>query len=79
MPASPGCSVRSSRSSWRRGSFFGSIRYWMLGRSKLATKWRALAQPQTRDDLARVCRVAVAVTAIRGTEGHRSCSTDRPR
>ena len=26
-----------------------------------------------------VCLVAVAVTAIRGTEGHRSCSTDSPR
>src|SRR3954463_10059067 len=40
MPASPGCSVRSRSRSWRLGSFFGAMRYWMLGRSKLATKWR---------------------------------------
>ena len=41
MPASPGCSVRSRSSSCLRGSFFGTIRYWMFGRSKLATKCRA--------------------------------------
>ena len=79
MPACPGCSVRSSRSSWRRGSFFGSIRYWMFGRSKLATKCRASPSPSRVTISPSVCRVAVAVTAIRGTEGHRSCSTDSPR
>ena len=79
MPASPGCSVRSSRSSCRRGSFFGSIRYWMLGRSKLATKCRASPSASREVISASVCLVAVAVTAIRGTDGHRSCSTDSPR
>ena len=79
MPASPGCSVRSSRSSWRRGSFFGSIRYWMLGRSKLATNCLASPSDKRAAISSRVCSVAVAVTAIRGTAGHRSCSTDRPR
>ncbi len=79
MPASPRCSVRSSRSSCLRGSFFGSIRYWILGRSKLATKCRAAPSPRRVTISPSVCRVAVAVTAIRGTEGHRSCSTDSPR
>ena len=79
MPASPGCSVRSRSSSWRRGSSLGSIRYWMLGRSKLATKCRALAQFSRVAISARVCSVAVAVSAIRGTAGQRSCSTDSAR
>ena len=43
MPASPSCSVRSRLSSWSRGLSLGAIRYWMLGRSKLATK--CLASP----------------------------------
>ena len=79
MPASPGCSVRSSRSNCRRGSFFGSIRYWMLGRSKLATNCLASPSDKRTAISSRVCSVAVAVTAILGTVGQRSCSTDRAR
>ena len=51
MPASPGCSVRSSSSSCVPGSFFGTIRYWMLGRSKLATKCRASVEVEPGGDL----------------------------
>ena len=51
MPESPACSVRSSSSNCRFGSFFGAIRYWMLGRSKLATNWRRLGQAQPGYDL----------------------------
>ena len=42
MPASPGCSVRSSDSSCCRGCAFASMRYWILGRSKLDTNCRAV-------------------------------------
>ena len=42
MPASPACSSRRKLSSCFFGSALGTIRYWMLGRSKLATKWRAV-------------------------------------
>ena len=82
MPASPGCSVRISSSSWRRGSSFGAIRYWMLGRSKLATKCWAPAASVRLSRLAIsawVASVAVAVSAMRGTSGQRSCSWDRAR
>jgi hypothetical protein len=51
----------------------------MLGRSKLAVKCRA---PVSRSRVAissRVAEVAVAVSAIRGTSGQRSCNIDRPR
>ena len=54
MPASPACSLRSSSSSWLRGSFFGAMRYWMLGRSKLATKCRALGEAQPLVAISRV-------------------------
>ena len=39
-PSRAGCE-RMNASSCRRGSTFGSMRYWMFGRSKLATKCRA--------------------------------------
>ncbi len=79
MPASPACS------SWRRvrscffGSDFGTIRYWMLGRSKLATKCFASGIPRRRVISWCVASVAVAVRAMRGTSGHRSPSTESAR
>ena len=76
MPASPACSVRSRLSSWSRGLSFGAIRYWMLGRSKLATKCLASPSSSRCAISAWVCSVAVAVSAIRGTSGQRSCSID---
>ena len=79
MPASPACSERSRASNWRRGSFLGAIRYWMLGRSKLATKWRASVEIQARGDLGLRGLVAVAVRAMRGTAGQRSCSSESIR
>ena len=61
------------------GSAFGSIRYLMLGRSKLATN--CLAAPRfSRDTIsALVAFVAVAVSAILGTLGHLSCRADSAR
>ena len=79
MPASPGCSVWISRSSCRAGSSLGLIRYWMFGRSKLDTNWRASVSPSRGTISSRVAQVAVAVSAIRGTSGQRSCSTERVR
>ena len=38
MPAAPSGWERMKVTSWRRGSTFGSMRYWMFGRSKLETK-----------------------------------------
>src|SRR6516164_4206036 len=69
IPASPACSVRISSSSCRLGSFFGTMRYWMLGRSKLATNWRAPVRLSRPAISARVAWVAVAVSAMRGTQG----------
>ena len=52
MPASARRARRwISRSSCRRGSALGSIRYWMFGRSKLATNWPAPGQPEPGHDL----------------------------
>ena len=79
IPASPACSVRSSCSSCRLGSFLGAMRYWMFGRSKLATKWRAPVRPRRVAISARVAFVAVAVSAISGTSGQRSRKVDRAR
>src|SRR5215469_16129983 len=79
MPESPACSVRSSSSNCRFGSFFGAIRYWMLGRSKLATNWRAWVRCSRDTISARVAWVAVAVSAMSGTPAKRSRSTARPR
>ena len=79
MPASPACSVRSRSSSWRCGLSFATIRYWMFGRSKLATKCLASVR-FSRVAISRwVASVAVAVSAIRGTSGQRSCSCDSIR
>ena len=50
-PASPSCSVRRRLSSWSRGLSLGAIRYWMLGRSKLATKCLASRRLQPLRDL----------------------------
>ncbi len=79
MPASPGCSLRSRSSNCFDGESLGTIRYWMFGRSKLATK--CLASPSFNRSAISVCvrLVAVAVRAIRGTSGQRSCSMDRAR
>jgi len=58
-----------SESSCCSGWFFVSMRYWMFGRSKLATK--CFAEP--RSSLVAislwVTSVAVAVSAMRGTVG----------
>ena len=78
MPESPSCSPRTSPSSWRAGSALGSIRYWMFGRSKLATKCRAPARPSRLTISSLVALVAVAVSAIRGTAGKRVCSPRAP-
>ncbi|CAM5233615.1 hypothetical protein STENM223S_06781 [Streptomyces tendae] len=79
MPASPACSSRRKARSCLRGSALGTIRYWMLGRSKLATKCRVSGMP-SRSVISRcVASVAVAVMWMRGTSGHRSPSTDRVR
>jgi hypothetical protein len=51
----------------------------MLGRSKLATKQRAFSRFSRVAISVRVAVVAVAVRAIRGTAGQRSCSIDRAR
>ena len=57
------------------GSSLGTMRYWMLGRSKLATKCRASRQVRAGwRSRAWVASVAVAVSAMRGTSGQRSCS-----
>ena len=79
MPASPGCSVRSSVSSCLSGSALGSIRYRMFGRSKLATKCLAAVRFSRSAISVLVAWVAVAVSATRGTSGHRSCSADSAR
>jgi hypothetical protein len=55
------------------------MRYWMLGRSKLAVKCRASVRRSRVAISVRVALVAVAVSAMRGTSGQRSCSIDRPR
>ncbi len=55
------------------------MRYWMFGRSKLATNCRASPSPSRDTISARVALVAVAVSAIRGTSGQRSCSPDSVR
>jgi hypothetical protein len=54
------------------------MRYWMFGRSKLATKCRA-SPSLSRVAISLWVAVAVAVSAMRGTVGHRSCSIDNPR
>ena len=52
MPAEPsGCELMKE-TSCRRGSTFGSMRYWMFGRSKLATKCRASGSRRRSVDLA---------------------------
>ncbi|CFP69318.1 Uncharacterised protein [Bordetella pertussis] len=50
-----------------------------MGRSKLATKWRASSRARRCAISLRVAAVAVAVSAMRGTSGQRSCSIDSPR
>ena len=79
MPASSGCSVRRKSSSCRVGSFLGAMRYWMFGRSKLATNCRAFSSPSRVVISAWVAGVAVAVSAMRGTSGQRSGSFDSAR
>jgi hypothetical protein len=51
----------------------------MFGRSKLATKCRADFRFSRVAISACVASVAVAVKAIRGTSGQRSCSSDSIR
>ena len=51
MPDSPSCSAVISFSSCSRGEALGSIRYWMLGRSKLETKCFGVLHPQTLGEL----------------------------
>ena len=79
MPALPGCSAWISPSSCRLGSFFGTMRYWIFGRSKLETKCRAPVRFSRCAISVRVASVAVAVSAMRGTDGQRSCSADSSR
>jgi hypothetical protein len=79
MPASPACSSRRKLSSCFLGSAFGTIRYWMLGRSKLATKCRASGIFSRWVISLCVASVAVAVRAILGTSGQRSPSSERER
>lgn len=79
MPASPACSSRRKDSSCFLGSAFGTIRYWMLGRSKLASKWRAVGMARRWVISLCVARVAVAVSAMRGTSGQRSPSKESAR
>ncbi len=67
--------MRRNDSSCLRGSFFGTIRYWMLGRSNDDTNIFAPASLSRIAISSRVAAVAVAVSAIRGTSGQRSCST----
>jgi hypothetical protein len=55
------------------------MRYWMFGRSKLETNCRAVVRFSRVAISARVALVAVAVRAMRGTDGQRSCSMDRFR
>ncbi len=72
MPADRSGCDRMNAASWRRGSTLGSMRYWMFGRSKLATKCRA-EPSRSRSVISRcVAGVAVAVSASRGTPGNRS-------
>ena len=75
IPASPACSVRSRESSCFFDSFFGTIRYWMFGRSNDDTNSFDPASLSRIAISSRVACVAVAVSAIRGTSGQRSCST----
>ncbi len=79
MPQSPSCSALMKDNSWRLTSFFSTMRYWMLGRSKLATKWGASFSSRRSAISRRVAEVAVAVSARRGTPGQRSCNIDKPR
>src|SRR5262249_12610415 len=79
MPEWPACSVRSSSSSWRRGSFFGAIRYWMLGRSKLATNWRAWGRDSRGTISARGAWGAGAGSAASGAPGGRAARPARAR
>jgi hypothetical protein len=55
------------------------MRYRMLGRSKLAVNCRAPVSPSRVAISVRVAVVAVAVNAMRGTVGHRSCNIDSCR
>jgi hypothetical protein len=48
----------------------------MLGRSKPLTKWRAWVSPRRSAISARGASSAVAVSAMRGTSGKRSCSAE---
>ena len=79
MPASPACSVRMRVSNCCSGWFLPSMRYWMFGRSKLETNCRAFVRSSRVAISRRVASVAVAVSAMRGTLGQRSCSIDRRR
>ncbi len=79
MPASPSCSSLRKDSSCFFGSALGTMRYWMLGRSKPATKCLASGMPRRWVISRCVASVAVAVRAMRGTSGQRSPSTDRAR
>ena len=69
-PRRPACSARSSSSSCRLGSFFGTIRYWMFGRSKLATNCRAPVEVQPGRDL--------GVRRLGGGRGQRDAGHRRP-
>ena len=48
----------------------------MFGRSKLETNRRAPSSPRRSTISSRVTRSAVAVSAMRGTPGKRSCSSE---
>ena len=72
-------SLRTKSSSCLRTSFFGAMRYWMLGRSKLDTKCRAPSREQPVVISRCVASVAVAVSAMRGTSGQRSASSPSAR
>ena len=57
------------------GAFLGTMRYWMFGRSNDETNRRDPASFSRMAISSRVACVAVAVSAMRGTSGQRSCST----
>ena len=77
MPASPGCSVRSSASSWRARLVLRHDPVLDVGPVEAGHEAAGRPQLQPLGDLRRGWpSVAVAVSAIRGTSGQRSCSTE---
>ena len=79
-PRRPGARCAAGRAAASSARSSATIRYWMFGRSKLRHEVLGLRPGSAAArSPRRVACVAVAVSAMRGTYGQRSCSVDRFR